>query len=143
MNSVPQFGDPLVDYKERPGAYAVIKNDLGQLLVVSVNGRYHLPGGGIDAGEDPQLAVEREILEETGYKVEGLQAIGQANQYLVTKDLGPLNKLGRYFAGRVSSSPPVTTSEADHEVRWISPAEFLASTAHDFHKWAVEKEIVN
>lgn len=141
MNTAPQFGDLLVNAKERPGAYAVIKNSLGLILVVIAKNRYHLPGGGIDAGEDPQQAVEREIVEETGYRVEGLQNIGQANQFLDTKDLGPINKLGTYFVGRVLNTPPLPKIEADHLAMWISPEEFLSSTAHDFHKWAVKKSI--
>ena len=31
-----------------------------------------LPSGGVDAGEDPKEAAERELLEETGYRAEGL-----------------------------------------------------------------------
>ncbi len=31
-----------------------------------------LPSGGVDAGEDPEEAAERELLEETGYRAEGL-----------------------------------------------------------------------
>ncbi len=141
MNPIPQFGDPLVNAKDRPGAYAVVKNDTGQILTVIAKNRYHLPGGGIDAGEDPQQAVAREITEETGYQVEQLQNIGQANQFLDTKDLGPINKLGMYFVGRISSVPPLTISEADHEYKWINPEAFLSSTAHDFHKWAVRKSL--
>ncbi len=141
MNTIPQFGDLLVNAKERPGAYAVIANDLGQILAVIAKNRYHLPGGGIDAGEDPLKAVEREIMEETGYQVDGLQNIGHANQFLDTKDLGPINKLGTYFVGHVSNTPPRPTHEADHAPTWIRPEEFLSSTAHDFHKWAVEKSL--
>jgi 8-oxo-dGTP diphosphatase len=141
MNTIPQFGDPLENSKDRPGAYAVIRNDLGQILVVTAKNRYHLPGGGIDAGEDPQRAVAREIEEETGYSVEGLQNIGQANQFLDTKDLGSINKLGTYFTGRAMGTPALDPKEYDHEAKWISPDEFLSSTAHDFHKWAVQKSL--
>lgn len=94
---------------------------------------------GIDAGEDPQQAVAREIEEETSYGVEGLQNIGQANQFLDTKDLGPINKLGTYFIGRALGNPVLDLKEYDHEAKWISPEDFLSSTAHDFHKWAVKK----
>jgi 8-oxo-dGTP diphosphatase len=141
MDTILQFGDPLSNAKDRPGAYAVVKNELGQILTVIVKNRYHLPGGGIDAHEDPQQAVEREVLEETGLQIEGMAPIGQANQFLDTKDLGPINKLGIYFVGRVSNAPPLARSDADHEPKWITPEEFLSSTAHDFHKWAVQKSL--
>ncbi len=48
METIPQFGQPLDGYKERPSAYAVVWNGEGEILVVDVNGRYHLPGGGIE-----------------------------------------------------------------------------------------------
>ena len=31
-----------------------------------------LPSGGVEAGEDPKVAAERELLEETGYRAKGL-----------------------------------------------------------------------
>ncbi len=31
-----------------------------------------LPSGGVEAGEDPRVAAERELLEETGYRAQGL-----------------------------------------------------------------------
>ena len=40
---------------------------------------------------------------------------------------------------RVSHASVVATSEADHEIKWMSPETFIQSTAHDFHKWAVRK----
>ncbi len=32
-------------------------------------GLWTLPGGGLDFGEDPEAGAEREVLEETGYRV--------------------------------------------------------------------------
>lgn len=45
-----------------------------------------LPGGGIDAGEDPENAVVREILEETGFRV---KIVRKSGFYL------PINRLAR------------------------------------------------
>ncbi len=36
-----------------------------------------LPGGFIDKGEDPQTAIERELLEETGYEFSQVNLIGK------------------------------------------------------------------
>ncbi len=140
MAVIPQFGNPHGTYADRPGAYGIIGDDAGRLLVVFSRGRCHLPGGGIKQGEDPLSAVIREVNEETGHNVTSLERMGEANQFLETKDIGPVNKLGIYFRGRLEGNP--VTKESEHEWRWMSLEEFFSSTAHDFHKWAVKKWFV-
>jgi ADP-ribose pyrophosphatase YjhB (NUDIX family) len=59
---------------QRVAAYAVIvRNDqilLSRLAdVLSPNPTWTLPGGGLDHGEDPRVAVVREVQEETGLDV--------------------------------------------------------------------------
>ena len=61
------FADPKV-------AVAVLIKNEGEVMLVrrAVNpfkGRWSLPAGFVDAGEDPKEAAQRECLEETGMKV--------------------------------------------------------------------------
>ncbi len=56
---------------QRLGAYGLHVNDGAILLVrasavTEVQGRWFLPGGGVDHGEHPEEALVREIAEETG-----------------------------------------------------------------------------
>ncbi|SIT85594.1 NUDIX hydrolase [Microbacterium sp. RU33B] len=57
----------------RVAAYAVITDDDGRILLAHWNeGRraaWTMPGGGLEPGEDPERAAQREVREETGYKV--------------------------------------------------------------------------
>jgi ADP-ribose pyrophosphatase YjhB (NUDIX family) len=53
---------------QRPAAYAVLRDGDDVLLtrLRDSGGMWTLPGGGIDHGEDPQVALVREVYEETG-----------------------------------------------------------------------------
>jgi 8-oxo-dGTP pyrophosphatase MutT (NUDIX family) len=64
----------VVDVRQRVAAYAVVTSSLGLLATefsdrTSVAGRWGMPGGGIDANEQPVDAVLREVAEETHQRV--------------------------------------------------------------------------
>lgn len=139
--TTPQFGEPHGTYTTRPSAYAVIRNDAGNVLVVLVRGKYHLPGGGIDVGEDVKTAVVREVREETGYEVVIAECIGNANQFFETSSLGPLNKTAMFFTATIAGGDISNSTEDDHQACWIPVTDFLESTASDFQKWAVTQTL--
>jgi ADP-ribose pyrophosphatase YjhB (NUDIX family) len=57
---------------QRFGAYGLVTDPAGRVLLTRIApgypgaGRWHLPGGGTDFGELPELALARELVEETG-----------------------------------------------------------------------------
>ena len=60
-----------------PGVAAVIRNDDGQLLLQEKSGEvWSLPAGAIEPGETPEVAIRREVLEETGLAVEPVKVLG-------------------------------------------------------------------
>jgi 8-oxo-dGTP diphosphatase len=64
----------------RVAAYAVITDRDDRILLAHWNdsGRsgWTMPGGGLEAGEDPQVAVRREVREETGYRIRVDELLG-------------------------------------------------------------------
>ncbi|MGZ5418097.1 MAG: NUDIX hydrolase [Nocardioides sp.] len=60
--------------RQRMAAYALLFRDNQVLLTrmserTRIPGRWTLPGGGIDHGEDPREALVREVYEETGLRI--------------------------------------------------------------------------
>ena len=124
----------------RPNVAAVLQNGEGQILVgerLDFPGSWQFPQGGLDADEDPETGLQREILEEislapTDYRIlarrgpyrylfpdgitkKGFQ--GQEQHYFLLRLIAPLTAVN------------VATAKPEFQrVRWIEPANFrLAS----------------
>lgn len=79
---------------QRFAAYAVVRDPLDQVLLTRIAdgypgaGRWHLPGGGTDFGEQPGEALLRELAEETGQEGRILSLLGVASHH-EPEQLGP------------------------------------------------------
>jgi ADP-ribose pyrophosphatase YjhB (NUDIX family) len=76
--------DPLEDASLPlvPCVGAVVHDAAGRLLLIRRGhaphaGLWSLPGGRVEAGESPEGAVEREVREETGLRVQAGAAVGR------------------------------------------------------------------
>ncbi|GGQ92675.1 NUDIX domain-containing protein [Deinococcus ruber] len=63
---------------QRVGAGVACLNSAGELLMIRRrdNGRWDLPGGGVEPGEDVEHAARRELHEETGLTPHDLHLLG-------------------------------------------------------------------
>ena len=65
---------------------------VGQRLDNNQNA-WQMPQGGIDAGEEPEIAAYRELLEETGVKKQDVQFVASSSRWLsydLPEDLIPI-----------------------------------------------------
>ena len=71
---------------------------VGQRLDNNQNA-WQMPQGGIDAGEDPETAAYRELLEETGVKKQDVRVVASSSQWLsyeLPEDLIPILWNGKF-----------------------------------------------
>ncbi|HUA30679.1 MAG TPA: NUDIX domain-containing protein [Streptosporangiaceae bacterium] len=106
-----------------PCVGAVIKDPAGRLLLIRRGhepgtGLWSLPGGRIEPGETDQQAVVREVLEETGLRVDCGRLLGTAE--LPGQD-GAVIHVGDYLA--VVTGGELAAGDDADDARWVSAAE--------------------
>ncbi len=121
---IPRFGTPPrkdVQYKMRPGAYAVLLKGEQMLLTHQADPtpEFQLPGGGIDPGESPVVALMREVFEETGYRIAKPRRLGAFRRFtfMPEYDLWAEKLCTIYLATPTLRIGPPT--EAGHEAVWM------------------------
>jgi len=134
FGSVPEVGRR---YIRRPGVYAILPRGGALLLTcqTQLEPDIQLPGGGIDPGESPILALHREVYEETGWLITRPRRLGAFRRfvYMPEYDLWAEKLCAVYTATPTRQIGPPT--EPDHDVMWMEPktaAEVLGN-AGDRH----------
>jgi 8-oxo-dGTP diphosphatase len=128
---IRRYGEPVKPgqrYRRRPGVYAVLLR--GDSILATFQQapvpEFQLPGGGIDAGEQPVAALHREVIEETGWKIDVIRRIGAFRRftYMPEYDLWAEKLCTVYLARPVLRLGP--PSEAGHAAVWLPVDEAVA-----------------
>ncbi|WP_033346433.1 NUDIX domain-containing protein [Catenuloplanes japonicus] len=137
---------------QRFAAYAVATDPDGRVLLTRIAANYpgggcwHLPGGGTDYGEQPGVALLRELVEETGQPGEITALLGVAS-HRDAASLGPegypIDWHGVRAFYRVvvdKPSPPIIhdVGGSTDEVRWFTPAEIAALPESELTEVTIE-----
>ncbi|ASW54922.1 NUDIX domain-containing protein [Plantactinospora sp. KBS50] len=106
-----------------PSASGVVHDADGRVLLVrrSDNGRWSLPAGVIDPGEQPADAVLREVYEETGVRVRIDGVGGVATHPAVYPNGDRCEYLHVWFRCRAVAGEPRVNDDESTEVAWFEP----------------------
>ncbi len=141
----------LMDYAEniinnpdyRPNVGIMLVNKEYQVLAGEA---YHYPGewmmpqGGIDAGETPFQAMQRELIEETGIRFDQTRLLREHGEWLSYRLSRPLEKDGGVYLGQrqkwflleYCGPPPDAEQARDQEFRcfdWVNPQWLIERSA--------------
>lgn len=100
-------------------------------LILGVSRRYDhndfgLPGGKVEEGETPELAIIRETFEETGLKISELQKIYR--RLCTTKTIYNNTTFRAYC---IEGTPE---DREGHKVAWVTPKQLTEGTFGDYNK---------
>lgn len=116
--------------RQRIGAYGIVRDPDGRLLLVraasylTVAGRWFLPGGGVEHGEDPLDSLRREVHEETGLAIGAATLLGVLSDTWPIPDGSLLHSIRlcyRVDSWRGTLRPEVSGSSDAAE--WFAPGE--------------------
>lgn len=122
----------MADVRIRVSAYALALEE-GRLLLARLSesspvfapGLWHLPGGGIDPGEQPVEALARELREETGRELADARLV-DARTYAVSRGGVDWHLTGLFYAVELKTDGASEVIEIDGStdaVSWIALSE--------------------
>jgi ADP-ribose pyrophosphatase YjhB (NUDIX family) len=150
------FDDPAepANRVRRFGAYGLITDPQGRVLLTQIApdypgaGRWHLPGGGTDFGEQPEEALVREVFEETGQHAEVAELL-DVSFFHNPAAMGPEGRALDWFSvrsvfrGAVTSPTAAAVTEgtggSTAQARWFAPAEVPTLMLTDLTRRAMRR----
>ncbi|WP_433080704.1 NUDIX hydrolase [Dactylosporangium sp. CA-052675] len=136
---------------QRFAAYGFVTDRAGRVLLTRIApgfpgaGRWHLPGGGTDVGEQPAEALLRELYEETGQRGEIVELLGVTHRRssgLVGPEGYPMNWHAVRALYRVQVPEPSTPSVTEAaggstaSAAWFEPGDLAGLPVTEVVQWA-------
>ncbi len=130
-----------VQYRVRPGAYAIIVREEDDKIGIVTDGKdiFYL-GGGIEEGESELEALKRELIEEAGYTLKNIQEFDKIGSYLFAEEHGYLEVIANVFIAEFDEkiTEPV---EKDHHIIWVSAEDYIGKMFREWQNYILKEFI--
>jgi len=128
-----------VKYISRPGAYIIFFNPKIEIATIKTSKGLFLPGGGKIVNETDKECLERELIEELGWKIEIGAFFGKNIQYYNSSRIF-LKLECNFYLGEsfLKVSEPI---EQDHYLKWFPFDYLIKNLKGDNQKWAIKEAI--
>lgn len=121
--------DAISHANPRIAVRAIVLDDAGYMALLHM-GKYNLytiPGGGVEAGEDLEMALKREILEEAGCDIVIINELGYIDE---SRAEHSFTQISNYYLAKVigpKGIPHMTDAEIAEQtqVQWHLPEKAL------------------
>lgn len=125
-----------------PAAVAFVQDERGRVLLIqrSDNGLWALPGGTQDVGERLFETAEREVLEETGYRVKVVDLIGIYSDpdHVIAYDDGEVRQQFAVSFRAELLGGTLAESDESPQVGWVEADDLDAHPMHPSIRMRVE-----
>jgi 8-oxo-dGTP pyrophosphatase MutT (NUDIX family) len=131
-----------------PGCAAIIWDQQRQKILLtrrSDNGRWCLPGGGMEPGESAAEAVAREVLEETGLQVEPMRLTGiytSPDWIIEYRDGNRFQVVAMNFEARIIGGK-LRLSEETTEFGYFTPEQIKSMDLVEHHPQRIDDALQN
>ncbi len=125
-------------YKIMEAAGGVVINEKHQLLMIFRNGKWDLPKGKIEQGEEADAAAVREVFEECGVGMLKLsKQIETTFHTYLYHDIKVLKKTFWFLMSTIDTTPPVPQyEEGILDVQWMNKAEIKKALSNSYNSIA-------
>ncbi|EOH96254.1 NUDIX hydrolase [Enterococcus pallens] len=128
------------EYQARYAAYVIISNDKNEIaLVQAPNGAYFLPGGEIEGNETKEEAIDREMLEELGFRITLADYLGEACEYFYSRHRDTYFYNPGYFFVAGDWQKVGEPLEVGSRSIWVVPEKGIELLKRGSHQWAVKE----
>lgn len=132
--------DKNIEYKKRPGAYAIIKRKDDNKIGIVTDGEFFFLGGGIEEGETQLDALKRELIEEAGYTIKNINKFDEVSSFINSDKKGYIEVIAYVYLAEFDKkiTEPI---EKDHKVLWVNPKDYIGKMCRQWQDYILKKYI--